>query len=108
MNFVLKYGFHTPNCDHVYISDELDIKKVAKLIMEAEEILEYTVDDEITDDGEEHFWIKYRSSGWSYECRKKINVTHLIEINGKMFELPPWGIYYRAIKITSETPKSVE
>lgn len=102
MNFVVKYGFHDPRCNHVYISDELDIDKVAKLIMEAEEALEYTV-GEISDDGEEHFWINYKVEGWDRYCRMEIKINHLLEINGKMFELPPWGIDYRAIKITSTT-----
>lgn len=102
MNFVVKYGFHDPRCNHVYISDELDIDKVAKLIMEAEAALEYTV-GEISDDGEEHFWINYKVEGWDRYCRMEIKINHLLEINGKMFELPPWGIDYRAIKITSTT-----
>lgn len=103
MKFVLKYGFHDPRCNHVYISDKLDIKNIAKLIMAAEKALEYMVDDKISDDGEEHFWIKYKVSGWPHECRMEIKVNHLIEINGKLFELPPWGIDYQAITIKSET-----
>jgi hypothetical protein len=102
MKIVLKYGFRDPRCNHVYVSDKLDIKKISKLIMHAEEALVYTV-GEISDDGEEHFWINYKVRGCSYDCRIEIKINHLLEINGKLFELPPWGIDYRAIKINSET-----
>lgn len=103
MKLVIKYGFHDPRCEYVYISDKLNIKNVAKLIMDAKEASEYTVDDEISDDdGENHFWIKYKVPNWPHECRMEIKVNHLLEIDGKLFELPPWGMGYRATTINKK------
>ena len=106
MEFKLKYGFNDQRFTYIYISDELDIKEVAKRIMKCEEALEYTVDDKISNDGKDYFNIHYTVDGCSWECQFHIEINYLIEINGKLFELPEWGLDHRAIIIKPKKAKT--
>lgn len=98
LNAKRKYGFRDQRAAYIYYSDTLDIHHIASLIMAEKEALEYTVDEEIRNDGEEFFTISYSVSNCEWGCSLRVYINHLLEIEGTLFKIPLWGLDDRAIE----------